>query len=373
MRIVQIAPEVTTGSGVEAVAYHLEQEWRRAGAETARFTLADAGGGWLPAPGPGALGKATLAARVVWFSTAGTIAARRSLSHPDPDTVTICHNDVLFGDVYVNHGIVAEAMRARGRPAFRMIRNPLHLFTWLRDAVRFASQTHHVVVNLTSGEVDALRHTYPRVKPGTVVIGNGVDIERYEPGPRREDIRGELGLGGGDVVALFVGHEFDRKGLPVVLDSLLGTPANLHLVVVGGTQDMVADGQGRAAAAGLGGRVHFVGRQADPRPYFGAADFFVFPSAYESYGLVVLEALACGLPVVATRVGCVPDVLVDGVNGVVVARDAESVRDGMLRLLGTDRTAMGVAARRTAEAHSWPEVAQRYLDLFADILASRTS
>ena len=111
MRIVQIVPEVALGSGVEAVAYHLEREWQRLGIPTARFTLADAAGGWLPTPGPGLRGRAALAARVVWFSTVGTVLARRRLSPrrlalTAPGTVTICHNDVLYGDVYVNHGVV---------------------------------------------------------------------------------------------------------------------------------------------------------------------------------------------------------------------------------------------------------------------------
>jgi UDP-glucose:(heptosyl)LPS alpha-1,3-glucosyltransferase len=81
----------------------------------------------------------------------------------------------------------------------------------------------------------------------------------------------------------------------------------------------------RPATSGCVDRVHFAGRLADPTPAFHAADVFALPSAYESFGLVVLEALAFGLPVVVTDVGVVPEVVDDGVNGFVVTADAREI------------------------------------------------
>lgn len=373
MRIVQVVPEVVVGRGVEAVAFHLEREWRRAGVETARFTLADAAGAWLPSPGTGLTGKAVLALRVVWFSTFGSWLAGRDLRLRGADTIVICHNDALAGDVYVNHGIVLEAMRARGRVVFRMLRNPMHAFTWVRDAVRYAGRTHVVIVNLTTREDELLRHTYPRITPRTVVIPNGVDIARYQPETpvARAAARAELSIPESATVALFVGHEFERKGLPTALQALQELPEDVHLLVVGGTDDMVAVAKKEARQLGLGIRVTFTGAQQDSRPFFHASDFLIFPSMYESYGLVVLEALACGLPVVATAVGCVPDVIQDGVNGFIVENSARSVAAGVRALCSADRDALRVQARLSAEKHSWTQVAERYLGLFQEILKSR--
>lgn len=368
MRIVQIVPEVRPGSGVEAVAYHLEREWRRMGADTVRFTLADAGGGWLPSGGGGLRGKLALAGRVLWFSTVGTALARRMLARQPAGTVSICHNDALAGEVYVNHGIVAAAMRARGHATWRMVRNPLHLFTSVRDRLRYASRIHRVVVNLTSQEDSLLRETYHRVIPRTVVIGNGVDTERFAPdASRRAATRAELHLAADDVVAVFVGHEFERKGLPLVLTALEELES-LHLLVVGGDAQMVAGARREAASRGIGARVTFVGRQADPRPYLQTADLFVFPSTYEAYPLVVLEALACGLPVVATPVGSVPEVIVDGANGVIVERTAASVAAGIQRVIEGDREALARAARATAELRGWAVVAAEYASLFESLI-----
>lgn len=365
MKVVQIVPEVTVGRGVEAVAFHLEQEWRAVGVEVSRFTLADAHGVWLPAPAHGPLRHLAHAACVVWFSTVGTVLATRMLRR-DPELVSICHNDALVGDVYVNHGILTVAMRARGRFWYRMLRNPLHLFTWARDHWRYGHRAHRVVVNLTGTEDEALRAAFPRLAIPTTVIGNGVDIDRYRPPTpdERAAARAALALPDGAFAAVFVGHEFERKGLPLIFQAMAALGEEVHLIVVGGSPEAVAAAERRAASLELAGRTHFVGQQADPRPYFHAADALAFPSAYEAHALVVLEALACGLPVVATAVGCVPDVIEEGVTGHIVPADALSLRSALVSLAAADRSPMAVAARHTAEQHSWPAVAAAYLDLF---------
>jgi UDP-glucose:(heptosyl)LPS alpha-1,3-glucosyltransferase len=370
--VVQIAPDIGPGSGVGGVAHHLEAEWLRTGLDVRRFTMTEARGSWLPEPGPGWRGKAALAARVVWFSTVGTVLARSYLRSV-PGAVSVCHNDAVVGDVYVNHGILKVAMRARGGYAWRMMRNPMHLFTAARDSLRYRSNVHRVVVNLISEEDVALRDTYPALRPPTVVIGNGVDVERFAPPTeaQRRQARDHVGLRPDDVAVLFVGHEFDRKGLPLVLDAMAGAPERFHLVVVGGTADLVAKLRRSAESRGLAQRLHTVGQVTDPVPYFHAADVFVMPSAYESYGLVVLEALACGVPVVATGVGCVPDVVRDGVDGFVVDRDPEGIRAALLAVAAADRPGWARAARSTAEEHSWTNVASAYLDLLRSPLVTR--
>jgi glycosyltransferase involved in cell wall biosynthesis len=388
VRILQIAPEIAPGSGVGGVAHHLESAWARAGVTTDRFTMTEARGDWLPQPGPGVRGKLALIARVVWFSTVGTVLARRAIARAgrapgSPATVAICHNDVLAGDVYVNHGILRVAMQARGRSTWRMVRNPLHLFTSARDAVRYRGRTHRVVVNLTGAERDALRRTYPHLVPRAVVIGNGVDTSRFQPPSDevRREARSRLGVPEDALHVVFVGHEFDRKGLPLVLEAVAragrgaagAVPAagshpldQAHVSVVGGTEDMLVAVRRDVGRLGLAGRVHLAGQVPDPLPWLHAADVLVLPSAYEANALVVLEALACGVPVVATPVGYAPEVIDDGVNGHLVERTAAGVRRGLESL--AERTpeetvAMSRAARSSAEQHDWDRVAATYLRL----------
>jgi glycosyltransferase involved in cell wall biosynthesis len=383
MRILQIAPEISPGSGVGGVAHHLEKAFERAGVTTERFTLADARGAWLPEPGPGVRGRLVLLARVVWFSVVGTVLARRriararrALGGSGGSPVSICHNDVLAGDVYVNHGILRVAMRARGGYAWRMVRNPLHLFTAARDALRYRGRSHRVVVNLTSSERDALRATYPHLRAHAVVIGNGVDTARFAPPSPAEHVaaRAAAGIPDDAVHVVFVGHEFDRKGLDLILSAAADLPC-VHVSVVGGTPDMLAEVRARVARLGTADRVHLAGRVPDPLPWLHAADALALPSAYEANALVVLEALACGVPVVATPVGYAPDVVDDGRTGWLVDRTVEGVRKGLAAVAALDddaRREVSAAARAAAERHDWDAAARRYLDLAAALVAARS-
>lgn len=366
--IVQIAPAIGAGSGVAGVAHALEREFIAAGATVERFTAVEAG-----RPSRGCRGRTPLATHltrarnVVWFSTVGTRRARRFLAER-PDAVSITHNDVMTGDIYVNHGLLQAAMRARGDYAWRMVRNPVHLFTAMRDRIRYRGRTHRAVVALTSTEASLLRSTYGRVRAPIHVIPNGVDIERFRPPDAAERVqaRAELGVDDDRMIAVFIGHEFERKGLPIAMEALRTAPEVL-LLVVGGSPDMIRRAQAQARAAGVGDRVHFAGANRDPIPFFRASDALVLPSAYEANALVVLEALACGLPVVSTRVGFAPDILIDGQNGFLVERSAEAVGARLDVLSRHPLDEWRVRARQTAEPYAWPRIARRYLELIESL------
>lgn len=375
MIILQIAPVIAPGTGVGSVAYHLEQEWAEMGHDVRRFTLTEARGDWIPrgtGPWSSRLGHA---ARVVWFSTAGTLLARRAVAALPAGAVAVCHNDALAGHVYVNHGVLAAAMRARGRFAWRMVRNPLHLFTTARDALRFATRTHAVVVSLARHETAELQRTYPALVPRATVIPNGVDLQAFEPASPsvRAEVRRSLGLPSDAVVLLFVGHEFERKGLFVALEALGELPSSHHLLVVGGTDEAVRDLLTRSVRAGVAERVTAVGRQGDSRQYYGAADVLLLPSSYEADPLVVLEALASGVPVVATDVGGVADIVEDGRNGYVVERTPPAVAAGVRALCAQDMEGLRARARASAQTRSWARVAGAYLEEFQTLMRGSAS
>ncbi|MDQ0577123.1 glycosyltransferase family 4 protein [Agromyces albus] len=366
--IVQIAPAIAPGSGVAGVAYALEREFVAAGATVERFTAADAGRPpGRPRVRTPVATHLTRARNVIWFSTVGTRRARQFLA-ARPDAVSITHNDVMAGDVYVNHGLLQAAMRARGEYIWRMVRNPVHLFTALRDRIRYRGRTHRAVVALTTTEAELLRSTYGRVHAPIHVIPNGVDIERFRPPDAAERVqaRSKLGIDDERTIALFIGHEFERKGLPIAIESLRTAP-DVLLLVVGGSPDMIRRARAQARQAGVGERVHFAGSQRDPIPFIWASDVLVLPSAYEANALVVLEALACGLPVVSTRVGFAPDILVDGDNGFIVERNAASVGTRLAELASQPLDEWRHRTRRTAEQYAWPQIARRYLALIESL------
>lgn len=363
----QIAPEIAPGSGVAMVAFALEREFIAAGATVDRFTLEDARG----RPAPAHRSRLGHAWDVVWFSTIGTARAKRFLAQR-PDAVAICHNDAMVGDIYVNHGLLPAAMRARGNYAWRMVRNPLHLFTLVRDRIRYRGSAHRAIVALSTTEADLLRREYGSIRAPITVIGNGVDLDRFRPATSDERAAGRarLRIASDAYVAIFIGNEFERKGLPLLIDALPSLPHDVTLLVVGGTDSMIAQARDQTARAVVSDRVIFVGAHADVVPFLSIADVLALPSAYEANALVLLEALACGVPVVATAVGFAPD-LIDGRNGRLVRATRDDVAAGIAAVYHGDRRQQREAARTTAMRLGWAQVAAAYLLLAEQVRAER--
>jgi glycosyltransferase involved in cell wall biosynthesis len=200
----------------------------------------------------------------------------------------------------------------------------------------------------------------------------GVDAEKFHP--RYADPAMREALSGGhpeDVVLLYVGRLGNEKKidqLKAVLQQVPGT----RLALVG-------DGPARESL-----QAHFAGtpttfmgylRGEDLARAYASADVFVFPSAMETFGLVVVEAMAAGLPVVASRVGGVRDVVTEGETGYTFAvGDTAALVDGVRRTV-SDRQrmkAMGRAARAFAETQSWDAMMDEVVDLYARLIRQHT-
>lgn len=365
-RVVQVARHIGSGSGVAQVVQALEQEFVQLGVPCERVTLATTGLRWRTPIGASFIKKVSLLIEVVWFTLAGSVVVRRArVSYPD--AVVLVHGDPLGGDAFVNHGLLKQVMRERRTtvPA-----NPMHWFTLVRDEIRYRSRVQRAIVCLTESDRSILQSLYRRVLSPIEVIPNGVDVRRYESADEewRARMRDSLHLGQNAIALLFVGHEYERKGLYLLLEALSMLDARFRLIVVGGTTEMRDEAQRFAMSQSVNDRVRFVGSQSDPRPYYAAADIVVLPSAYETGPLVLLEALAVGRMVVMTNTGLAPEILQAPDNGALVERTAASVRDGVLlcaEKLDRDRDGAVDAARRSVAPYSWRSLAARYLSLLA--------
>lgn len=187
------------------------------------------------------------------------------------------------------------------------------------------------------------------------VVPYGVD-ERFAPRPRRADLLARYGLHGATVV-LFFGGLKPRKNLLVLLDvfaRVASTAPAARLVIAGGGP-LRAKLERRAGQLGLDSRVLFTGYvpEAEKVDHFNLADVFVFPSTMEGFGLAVGEAMSCGLPVVASDRGSIPEVLVDGQGGFLADPAApERFAERISRLLADAglRAALGRANRARVDA-----------------------
>lgn len=201
-------------------------------------------------------------------------------------------------------------------------------------------------------------------------IRNGVDADEFCPGPARRD---SFGLPDDVPIALFAGDlKTARKNLGTVLRALPAVPG-LHLAVAGRHQGTRWPAMARDL--GVAGRVHFLGFRTDMPGLMRAADVFVFPSRYEACPLVLLEALASGLPVVTAESAGGAELVTPEV-GVVLAdcNDVAALAAALRALLAAPerRRAMAAAARKVALAHSWPAMAQQYLGLLRLAAARRS-
>ena len=197
------------------------------------------------------------------------------------------------------------------------------------------------------------------------VIPNGVDVEEFSPGTIH---RKAVGLPPTVPLALFAGDiRTPRKNLDTVLHAMVAVP-ELHLAVAGTVTD--SPYPALSTSLGIDDRVHFLGYRSDIPDLMRAADLFVFPSRYEACTLVLLEAMASGLPVITAETAGGAE-LVPPEAGVVL-KDPDNIaglEQALQRLLASPekRRVMGEAARAVAESHSWKDMARQYAEWMEEL------
>jgi len=214
--------------------------------------------------------------------------------------------------------------------------------------------------------------------PGRVaVVPCGVDLDLFRPQDKGA-ARQALGLSDERII-LFVGRIEPLKGIDILINAVaqLEEGADFHVLIVGGdkrSQRQVSHLQELASGLGIGERVCFLGAvDHEKLPlYYNAADVCVVPSYYESFGLVALEAMACGTPVVASRVGGLTGTVKDGETGYLISwRCPEPFAERLELLLGNEtlRRRFGESAREVVERYRWTNVAQAVVGLYEELLA----
>jgi glycosyltransferase involved in cell wall biosynthesis len=193
------------------------------------------------------------------------------------------------------------------------------------------------------------------------VLYNGIDLDRFSaPAESRAAIRRRLGLPEDHGIVTSVGQLIDSKGIDYLIEAASalgempdrpGRPPTTWLVV--GDGDRREALMSKAQGLGLGERMRFLGKRDDVQAILAASDVFVFPSVWdEALGYVLLEAMAMGVPIVASRVGGIPEVIRDGENGLLVPpRDVGAMTQAIARLLDdpVGRETIGRQGRRTVE------------------------
>lgn len=248
----------------------------------------------------------------------------------------------------------------------RVRKGPYAWYQWLYTTVnarweKSALENAGTVIAVSEQVQDELAEIGIR-KDSIRVVHNGVDTSEFKPGPAD---RADLGLPENVPLALFVGEiRTPRKNLDTVLEALNSVPS-LHLAVVG--RQNGSPYPRMASRLGVSDRAHFLGFRKDVPDLMRAADLFVFPSRYEACSLVLLEAMASGLPIVTAQTAGGAELVEDRFGRVLSDPNDEQALAQAIRSLISDPVQlerMAREARSAATQHTWSRMANEYLTLF---------
>ncbi len=306
-----------------------------------------------------------------WFMLAGSLVTARRRHGVVQSTGAIVLNRVDVVIVHYCHQ-VGPANPSRSSAAFRLHAALVGRMLRLAERVSFRASRHAAFVGVSEGVAAEIREHYPGLAQRTLSIHNGVDTEAFAPGAREQDaraLRARLGVASERLIAVFVGSEWERKGLEPLIRALAASPG--WDVVVAGDGDQLRYQQ-IADLLGVGRRVHWLGVSSDVQLVYALGDAFVLPSSYETFSLVTFEAAASGLPLLATSVSGVRELIEDGHNGFLIDREPQTIARH-LNQLSEDaalRARLGVGARESALAYSWEAMVAKHERLYARVSAA---
>ncbi|WP_153110291.1 glycosyltransferase family 4 protein [Propionivibrio limicola] len=199
------------------------------------------------------------------------------------------------------------------------------------------------------------------------VMRNGVDLERFRPVDRQE-ARRQLGLAGEGCCLLSVGLLIERKGHHLAIEALAGLPPDVGLIIAGDGPERASLEQ-LAARCGVAGRVRFAGQvpNEELRGWYSAADALVLCSSREGWANVLLEAMACGTPVIATPIWGTPEVVTNPVAGRLMADRTPGALVAAFNELFRDYP-VASAVREYAEQFGWQATTEAQIALFKEIV-----
>jgi UDP-glucose:(heptosyl)LPS alpha-1,3-glucosyltransferase len=306
-----------------------------------------------------------------WFLLAGSIAVRRwrrglvqamggiVLNRVDLIMVQYCHQ-------------VGRATASRSTLLYRAHVALVGVLKRVAERACYRANRSAKFVCASEGVADDMREHFPDTADGLITIHNGVDTDTFAPGLRQDearDLRAAHEIADGRLVAAFVGSEWERKGLEPVIRALALAP-DWDLVVAGGGDR--EHYQQLADSLGVGRAVHWLGVTSDVQVVYELADAMVFPTSYEGFPLVSLEAAASGLPVLATPVNGVRELVRDGENGWLIAREPGSIAERLVQLARDPslRRRLGEGARESALGFRWERMVARHDELYAQLTAA---
>lgn len=311
----------------------------------------------------------------LWYATASWWSTRRGFD------VVHSHENTWHGQVQTQHVLPVRYKLFHGRTGWRLLRRWLQVLTSPRlwtylalERARFAPQGGRCIVVTSSSLLEKMAQTFPSSITSMRVVTPGIAQVNAAPTAGQQlAARAELGLPAGGHGILLVANDYRKKGLDALLGALHRLPSDYWLAVVGSAAQM-ARYQRRADNEGVAERVRFLGPLSDVAPAYTAVDCLAHPTLEDTFAMVVLEAMAHGLPVLvsAERYCGIASSLQDGVNALILSepRDAAALAQALQRLFQEPglQQSLRAQALRFARRHLWSEIAAQQEAIYSSVV-----
>lgn len=313
----------------------------------------------------------------LWRDAGFARAVRKLIAGGEFDLVQ-SHERIPGCSVYrAGDGVHATWLELRAQQQSPLARwltrlHPWHRYTLAIEAKMFRHPSLRAVICNSHMVRDDIARRFAVAADRLHVIHNGVDLAHFHPDLKhqhRTALRDQLGIPDTIPVVLYVGSGFARKGVPQLLQAMTAMQHDKAVAVIVGKDKHARRMQALARKLGLAARVHFVGPQQDVRPWYGMADVLALPTLYDPFPNVVLEALACGLPVMTTPTSGAAEILQGKSCGRICdALDTRAQAAALDSLLEADPQALGASARASVAALGPEDMGQRLQVLYRKLL-----
>jgi len=283
------------------------------------------------------------------------------------------HDRIFTADIFTFHGIPHKTWIKKIRKKRLKLKDLA--ISWVEKKCMESRQLK-MILPVSSIAKDELTHVYdiPLSKIRTMHPGISPHyFDNFNKDHHRQRVRGDFNFSPDDLVLLFIGMNFEIKGLDLILAAMAMLKerkmAEIKLIVVG--KGNIRKYQKQGKTLGIEEDIHFTGATTEVQQYYLASDIFIMPSLYDTFGIVVLEAMLARLPVIVSDTVGAKDIIDHGTNGYILPKDPEpaDVINAVLPLLDNGkRKEMGENGKKRAQEHSWDLMAEKIMAAYKTLL-----
>jgi UDP-glucose:(heptosyl)LPS alpha-1,3-glucosyltransferase len=283
-------------------------------------------------------------------------------------------------DVYTAgscHKAAVKKARKREKRIINFLKNtrlnPLNLIVLAIEKFTYNPKNYKKIIAVSNVTKHEIIREYGVSDEDIIVIPNGINIDEFKIESRslfRNKVRDKHKILENEIIILFVAHEFKRKGLRYLIEALNLINNDKVKIMVVGRDDEKAFVE-LAKKLGIKEKVIFAGHSTNIAEYFAAADIFCFPTLDEPFGLVIIEALASGLPTITSKIAGAAELMQNGKDGLLLD-DPTSPNEiaTKINLLINDKNLyeqISKEAINTAKKYSWQQIAKRTLEVYKKV------